>query len=227
MADPRTIRAVLFDLDGTFADTAPDLAYALNETLQRFGSARLPYETIRPRASDGALGLIQLGFAALEPGTPPFEERRQALLDVYRDNLCRETKPFDGMVEVLDALEAAGVAWGIVTNKPARFTDPLMAGLNLAHRAACVVSGDTTPNRKPHPEPILHACARIGVAPMECVYVGDAERDIEAGRRAGTATLAAAFGYLEPHEDPAAWGADDVIDSPGRLLVWLGLIGDG
>jgi phosphoglycolate phosphatase len=226
MPERRDIRAVLFDLDGTFADTAPDLAYALNETLRRFGGAELPYERIRPHVSHGATALIRLGFG-LEPGGEGFEERRQVLLRVYQDNLCRDTRPFDGILAVLDALEASAMAWGIVTNKPSWLTDPLMAQLGLAERAGCVVSGDTTPTPKPHPAPILHACAQLGVPPARCVYVGDAERDIEAGRRAGTATLAVAFGYLQDHEDPSAWGADGLIASPLGLLDWLDLPAHG
>ena len=222
MTEARAIRAVLFDLDGTFADTAPDLAYALNETLRRFGGSPLPFATIRPHVSHGATALVRLGFG-LEPDTEPFEARRQVLLEVYAANLCRDTRPFDGIPEVLDGLEANGMPWGIVTNKPAWLTDPLMAGLGLAERAGCIVSGDTTSNRKPHPEPILHACARLAVDPADCVYVGDAERDIEAGRRAGTATLAATFGYLQDHDDPMQWGADALVDDPLDLLVWLGL----
>jgi phosphoglycolate phosphatase len=222
----RDIRAVLFDLDGTFADTAPDLAFALNDTLRRFGGAPLPYERIRPHVSHGATALIRLGFG-LDPGSGPFEERRAVLLQVYRDNLCRDTRPFDGILAVLEALEQRSLGWGIVTNKPAWLTDPLMDQLGLAARAGCIVSGDTTPNRKPHPEPILHACARLGVSAAQSVYVGDAERDIEAGRRAGTATLAAAFGYLQVHEDPAAWGADALLATPLDLLDWLGPAGHG
>ena len=226
MPEARDIRAVLFDLDGTFADTAPDLAYALNETLLRFGGAALPYERIRPHVSHGATALIRLGFG-LEPGSDAFEARRRVLLDVYQANLCRDTRPFDGIPAVLDALEANALAWGIVTNKPSWLTDPLMALLGLATRAGCVVSGDTTPTPKPHPAPILHACAQLGVPPARCVYVGDAQRDIEAGRRAGTATLAVGFGYLQDHDDPAAWGADGLIDRPLDLLKWLGLPADG
>jgi phosphoglycolate phosphatase len=222
MAEARAIRAVLFDLDGTFADTAPDLAYALNETLRRFGCSPLPFAMIRPHVSHGATALVRLGFG-LEPGTEPFEVRRQVLLDVYAANLCRDTRPFDGIPALLDALEANGLRWGIVTNKPAWLTEPLMLAMGLAARAGCIVSGDTTPNRKPHPEPILHACVRLAVDPADCVYVGDAERDIEAGRRAGTATLAATFGYLQDHEDPSQWGADALVDDPLDLLAWLGL----
>jgi N-acetyl-D-muramate 6-phosphate phosphatase len=226
MPERRDVRAVLFDLDGTFADTAPDLAYALNETLRRFGEAELPYARIRPHVSHGATALIRLGFR-LEPAAEAFEERRQVLLRVYQENLCRATRPFDGIAEVLDVLEANALAWGIVTNKPSWLTDPLMAQLGLAARAGCVVSGDTTPTPKPHPAPILHACAQLGVQPERCVYVGDAARDVEAGRRAGAATLAATFGYLQDHEDPATWGADGLIATPLDLLDWLGIATHG
>jgi phosphoglycolate phosphatase len=226
MAEARAIRAVLFDLDGTFADTAPDLAYALNETLRRFGCSPLPFATIRPHVSHGATALVRLGFG-LEPDTEPFEVRRQVLLDVYAANLCRDTRPFDGIPALLDSLETNGLRWGIVTNKPAWLTEPLMLAMGLAARAGCIVSGDTTPNRKPHPEPILHACAQLAVDPASCVYVGDAERDIEAGRRAGTATLAATFGYLQDREDPARWGADALVDAPLDLLAWLDLAPHG
>jgi len=226
MTETRAIRAVLFDLDGTFADTAPDLAYALNETLRLFGGSALPFASIRPHVSHGATALVRLGFG-LEHGTEAFEARRRALLEVYAANLCRDTRPFDGIPALLDALEAHGLRWGIVTNKPSWLTDPLMAQLGLAARAGCIVSGDTTPTPKPHPAPILHACAQLGVSPAQCVYVGDAARDIEAGRRAGTATLAATFGYLQEHEDPAQWGADALVDGPLDLLDWLGLPIDG
>jgi phosphoglycolate phosphatase len=226
MPEAPDIGAVLFDLDGTFADTAPDLAYALNETLRQYGAPPLPYERIRCQVSHGATALIRLGFG-LEPGGEAFEERRQVLLRVYQDNLCRDTRPFDGILRVLDALEAHALAWGIVTNKPSWLTDPLMVQLGLAARAGCVVSGDTTPTPKPHPAPILHACAQLGVPPARCVYVGDAARDIEAGRRAGAVTLAATFGYLQDDEDPVAWGADGLIDAPLDLLDWLGLAADG
>jgi len=222
----RDIRAVLFDLDGTLADTAPDLAYALNETLRRFGEPPLPYERVRPHVSHGASALIRLGFP-YEPGSGPFEERRQVLLDVYQANLCRETRPFTGMPAVLEALERSGMPWGVVTNKPSWLTDPLMELMGLAARAGCVVSGDTCTSKKPDPEPILFACERLGVPATHSVYVGDAERDIEAGRRAGAATLAATFGYLREGEDPVAWQADALIDHPLELLAWLGLDGHG
>jgi N-acetyl-D-muramate 6-phosphate phosphatase len=215
--DPRpAVRGLLFDLDGTFADTAPDLAAALNWALQCFGREPLPYERIRPQVSHGARALIRLGFG--EEAEAP----RQELLRYYRDNIARHTTLFPGMAEVLEALETAGLPWGIVTNKPAYLTEPLMQGLGLFERAGCIVSGDTTPNPKPHPEPILLACRRIATPPEHCLYVGDAARDIEAGRAAGTGTLAALFGYLDEQDRPESWGADGLVRSPAEILTWLG-----
>jgi len=213
-------RAVLFDLDGTLADTAPDLAYALNRTLEHYQREPLPYATIRPVASHGAIALIRLGFD-MPPETPGFEERRQFLLKVYAENLCRETRLFPGMAAVLEALETRGVPWGIVTNKPAWLTDPLVAAMQLQHRAACVVSGDTCTNRKPHPEPILHACAVVGCRPADTWYIGDAGRDMQAGRAAGCTTIAALYGYLHPDDSPERWSSDLAIQQPEVLLELL------
>ena len=211
-------RCVLFDLDGTLADTAPDLAYALNGVLAEQGRAPLPLGTIRPAASHGGLALIRCGFGE---GHPEEEALRQRLLGIYRDNIARETRLFAGMAAVLADLEARGLHWGVVTNKPSRFTEPLMDALDLSRRAACIVSGDTCENSKPHPQPILHACALAGVSAQECLYVGDAARDIEAGRRAGTHTLAALFGYIGADDLPQQWGADALIEQPGEILDWL------
>ncbi len=222
MAPLQQARAVLFDLDGTFADTAPDLAYALNQTLAAFGADPLPFVRIRPVVSHGGAALVRLGFG-LEPGDPGFDERREYLLAVYRANLCRETRLFDGMAEVLDALERHGRPWGIVTNKPAWLTDPLIEAMGLTARAGCIVSGDTCVHRKPHPEPILRACRDLAVAPAQTVYVGDADRDMIAGRAAGTATVAALFGYILDDEDPADWAADHRIGHARELLALLGL----
>ncbi len=216
------IEAVLFDLDGTFADTAPDLAYALNQTLRHFGREPLPFETIRPVVSHGGVALIRLGFG-LGPDDPGYAEHRQFLLDTYQDNLCRETRLFDGMAEVLEGLEMAGLSWGIVTNKPAWLTDPLMAALGLAERAGTIISGDTCAHNKPHPEPIHCACREIGAAPQRTVYVGDADRDMAAGRAAGNITVGALFGYIQPGDDPSGWQADHYIEQPRDLLPLLGL----
>lgn len=216
------VRAVLFDLDGTFADTAPDLAFALNETLCHFGLEPLPFERIRPVVSHGGMALIRLGFD-MEPGEEGFEERRQYLLQVYQQNICRDTRLFDGMAALLDQLEAHGIAWGIVTNKPSWLTDPLMSAMQLAHRSRAVVSGDTCAHSKPHPEPVLHACQLLGVTPEETLYVGDAERDMIAGRAAGTRTVGALFGYIEANDRPEQWGADHYVQHAAELADLLGI----
>lgn len=213
--------AVLFDLDGTFADTAPDMAYALNRLLELRDRPGLPLEQIRPHVSHGGRAMIRLGFG-LEPDSAGFDELRQEFLDIYAANLVRETAPFPGMLDLLDFLEAHDLPWGIVTNKPAWLTDPLMQSLGLAERAACVVSGDTVTRAKPHPDSLIHACRLIAVEPSDCWYVGDAERDIVAGRAAGTGTLVALFGYLGEGENPADWGANGMIQGPLDLLDWLG-----
>ena len=213
--------AVLFDLDGTLADTARDLAYALNETLRHYGRPALPFDRIRPVVSHGGIALIRLGFG-MRPEDPGFEERRQFLLDVYEKNLCRETRLFPGMGEVLEELESGRLPWGIVTNKPAWLTDPLIDAMQLDHRAGCVISGDTCSQRKPHPEPLLHACQLLGCRPERTWYVGDAGRDIEAGRAAGCLTIGALYGYLHPDDPPSAWGSDMTVDTPEQLLELLG-----
>ncbi len=210
-------QAVLFDLDGTLADTAPDLAFALNETLRHFGREPLAYEKIRPVVSHGGIALIKLGFG-LQPDDAGFEQLRQHLLEVYRNNVCRETRLFPGMPEVLDALESAGVAWGIVTNKPGWLTDPLVAALGIDTRTPAVVSGDTCERRKPHPDPIHHACTLLNHPAESCWYVGDAGRDMQAGRAAGCLTIGATFGYIHPDDPVAAWDSDLDIADPLELV---------
>ncbi|MEE9357631.1 HAD family hydrolase [Candidatus Vondammii sp. HM_W22] len=219
--DGKRIRLILFDLDGTLADTAPDLAYALNQTLALHGKEPLSFEQIRPHISHGGIALIRAGFG-IESGHPEFEKYRQDLLTIYLDNIARETALFPGMDEVISFFERNNLSWGIVTNKPDWLTDPLMEKMGLTERAACIVSGNTTDNSKPHPEPILHACRLVGFKPDESLYIGDAERDIEAGRRAGTATLTALFGYLTKADQPDRWGADGTIDHPIEILKQLG-----
>lgn len=220
MSDAQPIRTVLFDLDGTLLDTAPDLAYALNRLLEEQRREPLPYEQIRPKVSHGGKALVKLGFA-LDPGDARFALLRQRLLNIYRANIARETRLFPGMDTVLTTIERQGLNWGVVTNKPAWLTDPLLDALDLTTRAACIVSGDTTGNSKPHPEPMLHACQRAGSRPQQALYIGDAPRDIEAGRNAGVRTIVALFGYLEPHDRPETWGADGSIGRPEDLLDWL------
>jgi phosphoglycolate phosphatase len=217
---PAGIRTVLLDLDGTLLDTAPDLADALNAVLVEQGRPPLPFEHIRPVVSHGGIALIELGFR-LEHSDPAFEPLRQRLLEIYRANLSARTRPFPGMPELLETIEARGLNWGVVTNKPGWLTDPLLQELKLFERAACVVSGDTLDERKPHPAPMLYACEQAGSTPEQCVYVGDAQRDIEAGNNAGMHTLVALFGYIQAEDDPYSWDADAAINSPGELLDWL------
>ncbi len=215
------LRAVFFDLDGTLADTARDLAEALNAVRREEGEAPLPFETIRPVVSLGGRALINLAFR-VDVGDAGFEHLRARFLDIYRDNLANHTRLFPGMVEVLADIEERGLRWGIVTNKVSWLTEPLLARLGLLSRAACVVSGDTAPNRKPHPDPLLLACERAGVAPAASVYVGDSRNDVRAGREAGMRTVIALFGYIPRDEDPGDWGADAFIETPQRLIDWLG-----
>ena len=212
---------VLFDLDGTLVDSAPDLAGAANDLRLDHGLEPLPYELLRPVASAGARGLIGAAFG-LAPGDEGFLPLRDAFLDRYAERLLQQTRIFDRVGSMLDDLDASGRRWGIVTNKAMRFTAPIVAGLGLTERAAAVVAGDTTPYIKPHPAPLLHAAQAAGVDPARCAYVGDDLRDIQAGRAAGMATLVAAWGYLGQGEPIEAWGADLVLNEPIALLNWLG-----
>ena len=220
---PGGIQTVLFDLDGTLLDTAPDLAAALNTVLAENRREPLPFEIIRPVMSHGGIAIIRRGFG-LEASDPAIEPLRQRLLEVYRANISTHTRPFPGMAEVLDTLEARGLNWGVVTNKPGWLTEPLLSDLRLLQRAACVVSGDTLAQCKPDPAPMLHACALAGSEPQRCVYIGDAQRDVEAGNNAGMYTLVALFGYFQDNDRPQEWQADAMIDTPADLLVWLDLV---
>lgn len=215
------LRGVLFDLDGTLLDTAQDMAQALNRLRSAEGLDELPFERIRPLVSHGAPRLIRLGFG--EPDAARYETLRTRFLEFYRAALAVHTRLFAGFEEVLDAIEQAGLRWGIVTNKPGWLTNPLLEQLGLAARCGCVVSGDTLAERKPHPLPLLHAAALIRLEPRDCVYLGDAERDVQAARNAGMIPLVAGFGYLGEGEDPAAWQPDAVLGRPEDLLDWLGL----
>lgn len=212
--------AVLFDLDGTFADTAPDLGAALNHVRGLHHLPPLPLEVTRLQASHGSAGLIQLGFNVL-PDAAKFPALRDALLAHYSANICAHTTLFPGMAQLVDMLEQRGLPWGIVTNKPHRFTLPLMQALGYAKRAACLVSGDTCAHAKPHPEPMLHAAGSIGVAPQNCLYLGDDKRDMQAGRAAGMKSIIALFGYIDPDADLNTWQADASIASPLDLLAYL------
>jgi phosphoglycolate phosphatase len=211
-------RAVLFDLDGTLADTAPDLAAAVNWMRTERGLEPTPYAILRPTASAGARGMIGAAFG-LAPGDAGYEEMRLEWFERYQSNMAVHRTLFDGVPDLLDGLTASGMAWGIVTNKPARFTDPLVPLIGLAH-AGCVISGDTTPHAKPHPAPLLEAARRLDLDPTHCWYVGDDQRDIEAGRAAGMVTVACNWGYCGS-VDPATWGADYQLDTPRQLLRML------
>ncbi len=211
-------RAVLFDLDGTLADTAPDLAAAVNKMRTDRGLEESPYEQLRPMASAGARGLIGVAFG-ITPADAGYDAMRTEFLDNYAARIAERTHLFDGMQELLSAIEARGLSWGIVTNKPERFTNALVPLIGLGH-AACVVSGDTTPHPKPHPEPLLEAARRIQLDAESCWYVGDDLRDIQAGKAAGMPTVAAAWGYCG-HTEPQSWEADIIADTPSSLIALL------
>jgi N-acetyl-D-muramate 6-phosphate phosphatase len=213
------IKAALFDLDGTLADTAPDLACALNHMRGARGLPPLALSATRSVTSLGARGLLKAGFG-IAPDHPDYAAMRMEFLRLYESNICRETRLFPGMPELLGALEARRVCWGVVTNKAEQLARLLLEELRLTSRCACIIGGDTTPNTKPHPAPLLAACSSIQRDARVCVYVGDDLRDIEAGRAAGMKVAAARWGYLNGG-DPAAWNADWLLQEPGDLLRLL------
>jgi phosphoglycolate phosphatase len=213
-------QAVFFDLDGTFADTAPDLGAALNHVRALHKLPPLPIELTRLQASHGSAGLLKLGFD-VTPDSAAFPALRDEFLAYYSANICVHTFLFDGMAELIDTLEQRGLPWGIVTNKPHRFTMPLMQALGYGKRATCLVSGDTCAHPKPHPEPLLYAAKITKVPPQNCLYLGDDKRDIDAGRAAGMKTLIALFGYIDTKADLNSWQASASINSPLELLLQL------
>lgn len=216
-------RGVLFDLDGTLADTAPDLGFALNQQRLARGMPELPIEAVRSHASSGARGLLKIGFN-IEPGQGGYDAMRDDFLNIYEVNLARSTRLFPGVAALLEQVERRGWRWGIVTNKAERFTFPLLRALALMERAACVICGDTTPNPKPHPAPLLAAAKKLGIPARQCIYVGDDERDVQAGHAAGMPVFVARYGYLGNGTPPDKWGADGFIDAPADLL---GVLFDG
>lgn len=224
MADSRARRlqvsAVLFDLDGTLADTAGDLAAALNRVRADHALPPLPPSLLRPHASHGAHGMLGVGFG-IDRDSADYVGLRDKFLDYYSQALATHTRLFDQAHEVLAEIERRGLRWGIVTNKVTRFTEPVVRHLGLASRAGAIISGDTTTEAKPHPAPLLKAASLLGTPPAACVYVGDAERDIIAGRAAGMKTLLARYGYLDDADTPGLWLADGEIDSLVELLDWL------
>jgi phosphoglycolate phosphatase len=218
----RKYRAVLFDLDGTLADTAADLGYALNLQRSSRGLEAIPLDLVRPHASAGARGLLRLGFG-LDSHHPDYEAMRSEFLDLYARHLSRSTVLFPGMAETLFELDQRRMPWGIVTNKPSRFTIPLLSALGLSERSACTVCGDMVSAPKPHPAALLEAAARLAVPPGACLYVGDDERDVVAARAAGMDSVIALYGYLGDGRPPGDWGASAVIDSPSDLFSMAGL----
>lgn len=213
------VRAVLFDLDGTLLDTAPDMIAALNALRAEESRAPLPYALARTQVSHGSTGLLRLAFPEL--AGDDFERMRERYLSLYKSRLTQETSLFEGCATVLDALARQGILWGVVTNKPAFLTEPLLAALGLAQRAGCIVSGDTLTERKPHPAPLLHAARQLALPPQQCIYVGDAERDVQSARAAGMSVLLALYGYLGPEDKPDIWQPDAQIKSPVEILQWL------
>ena len=216
----KDVRAVLFDLDGTFADTAPDLGRALNRVRSEKGLEPLSIAVLRTHASSGARGLIKAGFG-LAPGSGDYEQLRDRFLALYEENLCVDSRIFEGVEDLLAAFEARDLRWGIVTNKAKRYTEPLLRALGVDGCAACVVSGDSTPHIKPHPAPLLRAAQLLSLIPGDCLYVGDDLRDIQAARAAGMHFAAAGWGYLGEGSDPRAWGADAVLARPREMLDLL------
>lgn len=214
------INTILFDLDGTLLDTAPDLATALNIVLQQNNRPTLPFAKIRSYSSTGTRGLLNLGFQITETN-PEYKNLREQFLQAYHQHLNDETKIFPGVDLVLQHIEIHNMRWGVVTNKPQQLAHQLLQYFNLLDRCDCIIGGDTLTKRKPDPEPLLHACKIIGCTTSECVYVGDAERDIEAAKRANIRSIAALYGYIGEQENPETWNADYYIHQPEQILICI------
>lgn len=220
MSSSSKVRAVLFDLDGTLADTSPDMTDALNELLTRHGKDTLDYELVRKHTSRGSAAMIELGFGE------PLEENlgmrlRDEFLQIYAAMLCNKTKLFPGVHALLDFLDQAKLPWGIVTNKPGRLAEPLIQELDIAFRAVCTVSGDSLSRRKPSPDQLHHAANMLGIDEADCLYMGDDPRDVQAGKAAEMKTAVAAYGYIQDNQDPHTWGADVVFENALELKDWL------
>lgn len=214
------ISTILFDLDGTLIDTAPDMAGALDILCDEEEQIRLPFDEVRPVVSDGSVALVKLAFGG-DLDTATLDRLKTRYLEIYQDNLAVHSQLFNEMSYLLKELEEKNIKWGVVTNKPGWLTEPLMESLNLHIRAACIVSSDSTKKRKPHPEPMYYACKLANSLPEECVYVGDARRDIEAGNNAGMKTIIAEYGYIGTTENTMDWQADYSIQSPSQILDLL------
>lgn len=214
------IDAVLFDLDGTLVDSAPDMARTVNLMRSSRGLEAVPLELVRAHVSSGASGMIGAAFG-VKPEHSEFKAMRDEFLALYGDNLCVHTRLFPGMIELLDSLEACKIAWGVVTNKYERFARPIIDELGLGARAAVVVGGDTCARAKPFPDPLLFAAAAMGVAASGALYVGDDERDVQAARAAGMPVIVAGYGYLGDGRPPSMWGADSIVQSAGEIATWI------
>ncbi len=215
------VQAVLFDLDGTLIDSAPDLGHAANMLRAERGLEPLPLDRYRAMAGAGARGMLSIAFG-LTPESPDFARLRERFFDCYEGCMHHQTRIFDQVEDMVAALEGRGLAWGVVTNKATRFTSRVSQRMPMLGRAAVIVSGDTTPHAKPHPAPLLHACSVLGVDPTAAIYVGDDLRDVQAGKAAGMGTVAALYGYLGADGNVTAWGADATIELPLQLLKLLG-----
>lgn len=214
------IKCILFDLDGTLLDTAPDMAFALNQQRNRHSLPSLPYSVIRPHVGHGSKAMLKLGFKVDETH-PNYGELLDEFFSLYEKHLLQSTQLFPEMDKVLKHIEDQQLPWGIVTNKPTKFTKLLLKNLQLDSRAACVICGDTLTTRKPNPATILHACQLLRLPPMDCLYVGDAAIDVLASKSAGTQSLVALYGYIHQEEDPFSWQADGYIKKPQEIIEWL------
>ena len=212
--------AVLFDLDGTLADTAPDMARTVNLMRESRGLPPVPIADVRPFVSRGARGMIGAAFD-VTPENPRFPAMREEFMTLYADNLCVDSKLFPGMDGLLDALEARAIAWGVVTNKFERLARPVLAGLGIEKRAAVIVGGDTCPRPKPFPDPLLHAAATMNVDPGRTLYIGDDERDVQAARAAGMPVIVAGYGYLGDGLPPSMWNADGIVNDVQEMREWI------
>ena len=213
------LSCVLFDLDGTLVDTAPDLIACLNSSLHYHGFKQVDEHKVKPYISFGAMAMIEK--AGMTEDKSIQAQILETMLEHYQNNIVEHGGFFEGMSETLKTIETKGLKWGVVTNKHERFTQPLMRALNLIERAACIISGDTTANSKPHPEPMFAACKQAQVKPENCVYIGDARHDITAGKNANMKTLAAVYGYLTDDDQPDSWGADALVASPEEIRLWI------
>jgi N-acetyl-D-muramate 6-phosphate phosphatase len=217
---PAVIDAVLFDLDGTLVDSAPDMAHTVNLMRKERGLEAIPLELVRAHVSSGARGMIGAAFG-VKPEHSSYMAMRDEFLGLYGENLCVRTRLFPGMIELIDSLEARNIAWGVVTNKYERFARPIIEALGLGARAAIVVGGDTCARAKPFPDPLLFAAAAMRVAPSSALYVGDDERDVQAARAAGMPVIVAGYGYLGDGRPPSTWGADSIVQTVGEIATWI------